>query len=523
MATKSVFSPRHLNRSVGMVKGETLTWTLVICSLIVPVIAGLLVTRVMPRGPVTSNDALLMLGTSLIAGILSGYLLRRSLVMLLAPLLWLTAFELGRLSETGPTVDSIQLGSTFGILALISSRGVLLLLGILPIAIGAGYGIKLASMHGRPAASATHRGIRQWFVRLGFALPVLLMGALAVWIAMPASTPAITDPSGNPIDDGLAELTAVNIGGVDQWLEIRGASADLPVLLYLSGGPGQSDLALSRALLTDLTNDFIVVGWDQRGTGKSYTAFDPEMITPQVAIADAIDVTNYLRERFHEERIYLMGESWGSLLGAMVIDERPDLFYAYIGSGQMVNPKLTDQRIYEDLLAEARLRGDDDLVEQLEDFGPPPYEDLWAYGVIMQHYHLIEGDYDPPQAYVDRAEESGVGFWGIMGSEYTVIDKINVLRGLIDVFAVMYPQLQEIDLRVDMPTTEVPVYLFDGEHELAGRRDLAHEWFDQLQAPFKEMFTFADAGHAVAFEHADDLHRILVEEILPATYPDQTD
>ncbi|MEZ4498563.1 MAG: hypothetical protein R2839_00565 [Thermomicrobiales bacterium] len=73
-----------------------------------------------------------------------------------------------------------------------------------------------------------------------------------------------------------------------------------------------------------------------------------------------------------------------------------------------------------------------------------------------------------------------------------------------------------------MPTTEVPVYLFDGEHELAGRRDLAHEWFDQLQAPFKEMFTFADAGHAVAFEHADDLHRILVEEILPATYPDQT-
>lgn len=87
--------------------------------------------------------------------------------------------------------------------------------------------------------------------------------------------------------------------------------------------------------------------------------------------------------------------------------------------------------------------------------------------------------------------------------------------------AVMYPQLQDVDFIQQAATLEVPVYLFDGEHELRGRRVLAHQWFDALRAPAKEMYTFADAGHAPAFEHADDLHRILMEVIVPSTYPGQ--
>ncbi|MBX3070433.1 MAG: alpha/beta fold hydrolase [Thermomicrobiales bacterium] len=521
MVTNSLHSSRTAGSAGILQRIDTGGLLKILGAIAVPAVTGLAMAFAMPRGPVTANDALLLMVSAFLAGIVAGYLMRSRWAFIVGPAAHIVAFELGRIDAAGPTVDSIHLGSTFGILAFLSSRGVFIVLALLPLVIGAAYGL-VAARFRFGGGSETISGRRHWAGRLALGVPTLLLVALAAWIAMPASTPALSSPTGEPVDGGIAELTSVNIGGVDQWLEIRGANEDLPVLLYLSGGPGQSDLALSRALLTDLTTDFIVVGWDQRGTGKSYAAFDPDMITPEVAIADTIDVTNYLRERFDEEKIYLMGESWGSLLGVMVVDERPDLFYAYIGSGQMVDPKATDQRIYADLLAEARRRGDDGLVEQLEGFGPPPYDDLWAYGVIMQHYPLIEGDYDPPQAYLDRGEESGVGFWGIMGSEYTPIDKVNVLRGLIDVFAVMYPQLQEIDFRVDIPTLDVPVYLFDGEHELAGRRDLAHEWFDLLQAPDKAMFTFPDAGHAVAFEHADDLHRVLVEEILPATYPDQT-
>ncbi len=137
----------------------------------------------------------------------------------------------------------------------------------------------------------------------------------------------------------------------------------------------------------------------------------------------------------------------------------------------------------------------------------------------MANYDKLAGAYDPPQAYQDLGNASGIGFYGVMGSEYAPIEKVNVLRGLIDTFAVMYPQLQGIDFRKDVPRLNVPIYLFEGGHELKARRDLAREWFDMLDAPAKQMFTFDDAGHSVAFEHFEDLHRILVETILPATYP----
>ena len=100
------------------------------------------------------------------------------------------------------------------------------------------------------------------------------------------------------------------------------------------------------------------------------------------------------------------------------------------------------------------------------------------------------------------------------------MDKVNVLRGLIDTFATMYPQLQEIDFRKDVLSLEVPVYLLEGEHELRGRLELAEEWFDMLEAPRKELYILENAGHSVAFEQADELHRILMEEIRPTLYPE---
>lgn len=99
------------------------------------------------------------------------------------------------------------------------------------------------------------------------------------------------------------------------------------------------------------------------------------------------------------------------------------------------------------------------------------------------------------------------------------MDKVNVLRGLIDVFALMYPQLQEIDFRRDVPRLEVPVYLMDGQAELRGRRQLALEWFEALDAPIKRIYSFEDAAHAVAFEQFEALEQLLLGTVLPETYP----
>ena len=119
-------------------------------------------------------------------------------------------------------------------------------------------------------------------------------------------------------------MTTANINGQDQGLLIRGHSVDNPVLLYLAGGPGQSDLAFPRALFSELEENFTVVSWDQPGEGKSYAGFEPSSgLTFDRAVADTIEVTNYLRERFDEDKIYVMGESYGTILGVRQSSSAP--------------------------------------------------------------------------------------------------------------------------------------------------------------------------------------------------------
>jgi pimeloyl-ACP methyl ester carboxylesterase len=359
---------------------------------------------------------------------------------------------------------------------------------------------------------------------LGWAPPViagLALLALVVLLAWPASTPPILGADGQPLPGSIAEITTVRIGGVDQGVLMRGQRTDNPVLLYLAGGPGQSSLPHPRVIFEDLERDFVVVAWDQRGTGKSYAALEPVAdLTVQRAVADTIELTNYLRERFGEEKIYLLGESYGTILGVLTAQQRPDLYHAFIGSGQMVDVRESDRRIYRDLLAQAEQSGAAQIVARLRAAGEPPYADIpYANGYVMTHYDRLYKPYTPPQAYIERGARSGIDQFGILGSEYNLVEKVNVLRGLIDMFTVMYPQLQAIDFRRDAAKLDVPVYMLDGQAELAARRNLALEWFEGLDAPQKRIFTFENAAHAVAFEQYAAFHQILLDTILPETYP----
>ena len=214
-----------------------------------------------------------------------------------------------------------------------------------------------------------------------------------------------------------------------------------------------------------------------------------------------------------------MGESWGSILGVLAVQRRPDLYYAWIGSGQMVNVVETDRRVYRDLVGYAARTGDDALAAKLAEIGEPPYRDIpWANANLLAWYEYLYAPYTPSPGYLARGEAGGLDPFGILGSEYNLVEKTSVLRGLIDTFALLYPQLYGIDLRRDAARLEVPVYLLDGAGELAGRRDLALDWFAGLDAPSKAQITFDGAAHAVAFEQADAVDRLLVERILPETY-----
>lgn len=474
----------------------------------VAALAGLLLALAMPYGPATAAQALMVMAGGLATGLIAGVALRSRWAMLLAPLAHVIAIEITRREAVGPTVDWPRLDEPYGLLALILGRGFHALVGLLPMMLGASLGAALAQS--RPA-----RRLATWpHVTLG-----LILTALAVLIALPASTPRIVGPDGRP--QGIAELTTVSIGGHEQGILIRGHSVDKPVLLYLSGGPGQSSLPYPRVILDDLTQDFILVVWDQRGTGKSYAALAPSAtLTLEQAVADTIELTNYLRQRFDEDKIYILGESWGTTLGVLAAQRAPELYYAMIGSGQMVSQRETDRLLFRDVLALAERTGDTGLRDKMLAYGEPPYADTpYGNAFVMGYYDALYQPYTPPAAYIERGTRANLGPFGVLGSEYNFVEKVNVLRGLIDMFTVMYPQIQQVDFREDVPRLEVPLYVLDGEAELASRRDLALEWFEMVDAPIKRMFSFENAAHAVAFEQYEAFHAILLTTILPETYP----
>jgi proline iminopeptidase len=491
-------------------------WAGTAATVVLAALAGLLVALTMPYGPTTAGRAIIILALGLVVGLAAGLLMRSRWALLVAPLAYMAAVELVRRGLAGPTIGPIRLDETFGLLAFILGRGFHGLVGLLPMLFAVGPGMRLARLLSGHAVWPN-----SLFGWLPTAAAAVVLIALVVLILLPARTPPISGATGKPLAGSIAEVAMVPIGGMSQGVLMRGQSVDKPILLYLAGGPGQSSLPHPRVIFEDLERDFIVVAWDQRGTGKSYASLHPTSdITPEQAVADTIELTEYLCERFDEDKIYLLGESYGTILGVLTVQQRPDLYHAFIGSGQMVNIAETDRRIYHGLLAHADQTGNAPLAAAMRTYGEPPYSDIpYANGFVMGQYDRLYQPYTPPQSYIERGTKSGLDQFGLIGTEYTVVEKVNVLRGLIDMFSIMYPQLQGLDLRRDAVRLEVPVYMMDGQAELAARRDLALEWFALLDAPQKRMFSYENAAHAVAFEQYEAFHRILLDTILPETYP----
>lgn len=478
--------------------------------------AGLLSDTLALRGPVTGGQAVLVMALGVVLGLAGGAITRTRWA--LVPLLvgYALGVELGRFGLDAPTLD-IRPDTPFGLLALVLTRGVHGLLVLPAIALGVLVGIRIVGpgTGDRPAGNDRRGRPPVGTVALG-----LVVAGLAIVVLLPASTPPVVGADGRPVPGSIAELATVRLGGTDQTVLIRAADPDRPVLLYLAGGPGQSDLALMRVLTEGWQQELVVAALDQRGNGTSYPAIDPlSAMTLERAVDDVIELAELLRDRFDERRIYLMGESWGTILGVLAVRERPDLFHAWIGSGQMVDVVETDRAVYADLVDHADRMGDHDLAARLAGIGEPPYRDIpWANANLLFWYELLYPDYTPSAGYRARGEASGLDPFGMLGSEYDAIAKTNVLRGLIDTFAVLYPQLYGLDLRQEAARLDVPVWILDGAAELRGRREPMLEWYAALEAPEKHLVTFENAAHATAFEQADEVQRLLTDEILPATY-----
>ena len=440
--------------------------------------------------------------------------MRSRWAMLVAPVVFVVVFELTRLGTTGPLVDAIHLSSMYSVIAFVTGRGFHGLLALAPMVLGAALGAAVGRRLGRTLSRRTGWGRAGAYLRRGVAgLTAVALVALAVAIAAPAGTDPIVGAEGDRLPGSIAEIMRVEVGGHGLSMMIRGQSTENPVLLFLAGGPGGTELGAMRHHGQALEEDFVVVTLDQRGTGKSVDQLDPtSTLTLDRAVADTIEVTNYLRDRFGQDKVYLLGQSWGTILGVLAVQQQPELFAAFVGVGQMVSPLATDRIIYQDTLAWARESANTDLVATLTEIGRPPYQDMLNYEPVLSSVPEIY-----PYDHTGNAEGPGEMGEGIFVGEYSLIDKVHNFGGFLDTFSVMYPQLQDIDFRTDATSLDVPVYLFQGAHEARGRAELADQWFAMLDAPRKERAVADTSGHRPLWEQPEQFHDFMTNTVLAQT------
>lgn len=462
-----------------------------------------------PRGPLTTSEALWSIGISLAVGAVAGAAGRTRWTLLAAPVLFAFAFELVRLPVQGPMVDGVH-ATTYGVVALVTGRGFDAVVSLLPLVLGAAVGAGVARRRGG-ASRVRDRGR---YVRRGVAvLAAVGLLALTVGLVRPASTAPIAGPGGGPLAGSIAELTSVDVGGRQLGMMIRGDDVSNPVLLFLAGGPGGSELGAMRRHLSELEKHFTVVTWDQRGAGTSYPALDPTATyTLDSAVADTITVTNDLRQRFAQDKIYLLGQSWGSILGVLAVQQQSQLYAAYVGSGQMVSPRRTDQIFYRDTLAWAEDTGDASLADHLTAIGPPPYQRMLDYETALTHEQDVY-----PYEHSGNSEGAGGFSENLLVPEYALIDQVHLLGAFMDTFSVLYPQIQDVDLAADATTLSVPLFFVQGAHEVPGRAEPFQQWFSAVRAPDKELVVLERSGHRALFEQPQEFVTFMTDTVLATT------
>ncbi len=320
-------------------------------------------------------------------------------------------------------------------------------------------------------------------------------------LASCANTPPIEDSKGNLIPGSIASLEKIEIGGQDQWIMIRGNSADYPVLLWLHGGPGAAQMPVARHFNGQLEEHFVVVHWDQRGAGKSNPrSFDEGSMSISRFLSDAHQLTGYLKQRFGREQIYLLGHSWGAQLGLMLADAYPRDYYAYVAVGQLVDSLLAHKIAHRWLSERIAAAGNRRDSRRLEELGPAPFPDHEDY---VDFVHLVDeygGSFDVPFSELVRI--------AVRQPEYRLPDYFRWLRGANRGSGPMWESTLKFNAFRDVPRLEVPVYFFSGVRDYNTPLQLVQRYFSALDAPEgKKLVKFHDSAHTPCFAEPEHFNR----------------
>ncbi|MHB1459042.1 MAG: alpha/beta fold hydrolase [Armatimonadota bacterium] len=349
------------------------------------------------------------------------------------------------------------------------------------------------------------------------AIPVVLLTCVFILVGVllafsPGTPEPFLDENGSLLAGSISEKIYININGVEQGMFIKSKDATHPVLLYLHGG--MPDYFLTQKYPTGLEEYFTVVWWEQRGSGMSYSAdIPPETMTLEQMISDTLEVTNYLRHRFGQEKIYLMGHSQGTFIGIHAAARAPELYYAYIGVAQISYQLKSERLAYEYMLKQFQENGNTRMARKLA-----------AAPVTM-----TDGTPDAYLALRDNAMHSlGIGTTHDMNSvitgiflpsltsrDYTLIEKINMWRGKSrSGVSPLWDTILATDLSKQVPELGIPVYFFEGIYDYTCSYTEAKSYFEKLEAPLKGFYTFTQSAHSPLFEEPERFVEIMVHDVI---------
>ena len=265
--------------------------------------------------------------------------------------------------------------------------------------------------------------------------------------------------------NGIGSLEAVRIGGIDQWIEVRGQNVNNPILLFIHGGPGVAFIPMGSTFQDPWEKYFAVVQWDQRGAGKTYESNDKELQRRTMNLAqmeqDTVEVANYLRTRFKREKIFVVGHSWGSMLGLWLAHEHPEMVYAFVGTGQAVSMQQNEEAGYRIVLQAARNTKNERAIKELESVAPypPAIPDMNKTGTVRDWESSLLG---PPPSETGFTNVKRILRTVISAPEYSIADDIGFVRGQTFSLQVMMPQMMEFDLTKLGPSFREPLFFFEG-------------------------------------------------------------
>ncbi len=326
-------------------------------------------------------------------------------------------------------------------------------------------------------------------------------------------TPQIRDFNGDIKEGSIASLEKLKIGGIKQYVLIRGHDVRNPLLLLLHGGPASPEMPLAHYLESDLEQHFIVVNWDQRGAGKSYTKKAYPVHIKQY-ISDALELINYLRRRFKKRKIYLVGHSWGSILGLKLVKHHPELFHAYVGIGQVVYMKENQKRSLEFVYEMAKRTNNKKAIKELKKIKNIFYGDLRYYYIHRKWLQKFGGSiYNGkgrfPLSYFKLA---------LFSPEYSIFDYLRLMAGFMRTIRNLWKEIFGINFFKEIKEVKVPIYFCEGKNDYVVPSAIAEKYFRTVKAPLKRFIWFEKSAHSPNLEENGKFENILINKVLPETY-----